>query len=258
MRHFGPRIKGLCLETKPIGDLCTMKLLKIFVPLALTVACVVAGTVTVQEAKPERPLDPGIIKYDGTITAGEQNIQFPIVTEIRKIDGGYRATETAMLRGTELVDECEISEGTLAVTKRLIKQGPMTIEIAFDQKSAKGKISANGKTTSYEAPLTGWLFADGAGTFEVFGTLPLKAGYSATFRNFDTNKQKETLKQISVVGEEKVTVPAGDFEAFKIEVTSEGDNPVQIWVDKNSRRMVKVTSILKNMGGATLTTVMVK
>ena len=51
---------------------------------------------------------------------------------------------------------------------------------------------------------------------DVIATLPLAEGYTTTFRNFDVQKQKPTLKQLKVVGTEEVTVPAGTFKAFKV------------------------------------------
>ena len=72
--------------------------------------------------------------------------------------------------------------------------------------------------------LGGPVFADGAGASGVLATLPLAEGYTATFRNFDVQKQKASLKQVKVLGAEDVTVPAGTFKTWKVEITSaEGD-----------------------------------
>jgi hypothetical protein len=60
---------------------------------------------------------------------------------------------------------------------------------------------------------------------------------------------------MKVVGAEKVAVPAGSFEAFKLEVTSAEGEPgkTTVWVAKDSRRVVKVVAVLPQMNGAILT-----
>jgi hypothetical protein len=58
-----------------------------------------------------------------------------------------------------------------------------------------------------------------------------------------------------VTGTETVTVPAGKFDAFRIEVFSvDGGNDKQtLWVAKDSRKVVKSSTVLSSMGGATMT-----
>ena len=100
------------------------------------------------------------------------------------------------------------------------------------------------------------LFADGAGAHLIVATLPLAEGYTATFRNFDVQTQKVKLMQMKVAGTEKVTVPAGTFDAIKLEVTSaEGEGgSTTIWVDPATRQVVKSVAVIPQMNGAVLTT----
>jgi len=99
------------------------------------------------------------------------------------------------------------------------------------------------------------VFVNGAGSFDIIARLPLAAGYATTFRTFDVQKQKAGLKQLKVVGEESVTVPAGKFDAYKLEiVATDNDADKQtIWIAKDSRKVVKITATLVNLGGAVLT-----
>jgi len=99
------------------------------------------------------------------------------------------------------------------------------------------------------------LFADGPGAFRSIAALPLKEGYSTTFRNFDVRKQKATIKQLNVSAAEDVTVPAGTFKAWKVLVKSaDGDPDTQtVWIDTTSRRVVKISAIISEMGGAVAT-----
>jgi hypothetical protein len=54
----------------------------------------------------------------------------------------------------------------------------------------------------------------------VIGCLPLANGYSSAYRNFDVQKRKVKLMQLKVAGSESVTVPAGTFDAFQVELSS--------------------------------------
>ena len=87
------------------------------------------------------------------------------------------------------------------------------------------------------------------------GCLPLAEGYTTSYRNFDAQKQKEKLIDLKVVGMESVTVPAGTFDAFKVELTSAdgGSDKATVWIAKETRKPLKMSAVLASMGGATLT-----
>jgi len=102
--------------------------------------------------------------------------------------------------------------------------------------------------------LGGPLFASGAGGIESIACLPLAEGYTTSFRNFDVQTQKEKLMALKVAGVEKVTVAAGTFDSYKVEITSAdgGTDKQTIWVAKDSRKPVKQEASLASMGGATM------
>ena len=60
--------------------------------------------------------------------------------------------------------------------------------------------------------------------------------------------------QLKVSGTEKVTVPAGQFDTWKVDITSGegGPDKVTVWVAKDTRTPVKSAAILPDMGGATM------
>src|SRR5262249_15259742 len=146
-------------------------------------------------------------------------------------------------------------KGSLVVTRRAIKEGPLSIDVEFKGNKATGTVTINGQAKPIDAETGGALFADGAGTYEAMAALPLADGYGATFRNFDLQTQKVKLMQLKVVGTEKVAGTSGSADAFKIEVTSAdgGADKSTVWVDRESRKILKVSATLPQMGGATLT-----
>jgi hypothetical protein len=63
------------------------------------------------------------------------------------------------------------------------------------------------------------------------------------------------LRNLKVVGIESVTVPAGTFEAYKVEIAS-ADNEADkttVWIAKDSRKVVKLSAVLTALNGAILT-----
>src|SRR5262249_12144796 len=149
---------------------------------------------------------------------GGQEIPLTVKTDIKEENGAWTVNETAQTPQGEIVDVSTIEKGSLLLKRRFIKQGPMTMEINVAPNKLTGATTMNGQSKPIEADPGGALFADGAGTFEVIASLPLADGYSLSFRNFDLQKQKPQIKQLKVLGLESVTVPAGTFDAYKVEI----------------------------------------
>lgn len=196
--------------------------------------------------KPEVQLKPLKSSYKAKFEVGGQTIPIEVTSEISEEGGSWKASDTVKTPQGEIYEAVHLARGSLEVQKRVVRQGPVAIDIEFKDGKALGKMSMNGQDRPISAETGGPLFADGAGAYDVLATLPLKEGYETTFRNFDVQKQKTTLKQLKVVGVEGVTVPAGTFEAYKLESRSaEGDPGVTtVWVDKASRRVVKIISVV--------------
>jgi hypothetical protein len=155
----------------------------------------------------------------------------------------------------EVVDSATLDKKTLVLLARTAKQGPVSVDLAFQDSKATGKRSMSGQDHAISLDLGGPLFADAAGAPQVIACLPLAEGYSTTFRNLDVMKEKVKLMQLKVAGAESVTVPAGTFDAFKVEITPAdgGAGKVTAWIAKESRKAVKVSAVMPEMGGATLT-----
>jgi dipeptidyl aminopeptidase/acylaminoacyl peptidase len=205
--------------------------------------------------KPAADLRPGKSSYQGKIEVAGRSFPLNPTTEIKEGGGAWQVIESAQTPAGEVSDTMWLEKGSLALTKRSIKQGPVTIDVEFKNDKASGSMNVNGQAKPIAAEVGGALFAEGAGMYNSLASLPLAEDYSATFRIFDLQRQKATLKQVKVVGAEKVAVPAGSFEAFKLEVTSaEGESgKITVWVAKDSRRVVKVTAVIPEMNGAILT-----
>jgi dipeptidyl aminopeptidase/acylaminoacyl peptidase len=210
---------------------------------------------TVGAPKTAFPLTAGTASYQGTIEAGGQTMPMSATQSIAEQGGTWVITRTAKLPMGDSVDVTTLDKATLVSLKRSLKQGPAAIELSFTGGKATGTVAMGGEPKPVAVDLGGALFADGVGGFAALASLPLAEGYSTTYRNFDAQQQKVQLKQAKVAGTEAVTVPAGTFQAWKVEITSADGEPgsATIWVAKDSRKVVKTTATLPQMGGAVVT-----
>ncbi len=205
--------------------------------------------------KPAVDLRPGTHNYKATIAIAGQTIPLTMKTEIKEENGAWTVNDTAQTPQGELSDVATIEKGSLLLKRRVINQGAVSMEINVASDKLTGSMTMAGQSKPIDVDPGGALFADGAGAFEVIASLPLADGYSLTFRNFDVEKQKPQIKHLKVVGAESVTVPAGTFDAYKVEIldTANDADKQTIWIDKSSRKVLKITAVLPSMGGAVLT-----
>ena len=213
-----------------------------------------AAVVATGSLKPVADLKSGVVKYSGKIEVAGQSIPFTSKMEVGEDGGKWVITESVQLPQGEMSDRTTVEKSTLALVRRQVNQGPVTIEVSYQGNKASGTMAMNGQSRPFEVDLGGTVFADGAGTSEILATLPLAEGYTAAFRNFDLNTQKPTVKELKVVGVEKVTVPAGTFDTFKIEVAdAEGGGRTTYWIARDGRKTIKSSAVMPQFNGAVMT-----
>jgi dipeptidyl aminopeptidase/acylaminoacyl peptidase len=205
--------------------------------------------------KPVGGLVAGTYKYAGSIQTGGQTIPISGVNVVTEETGTYTVNYTMKLPMGEASDVVTMDKASLQPVKRVLRQGPVSMDLAFKDGKVSGTVAMGGEPKPVDAVTGGELFADGSSAWESLARLPLAEGYAVTYRNFDVQKQKPTLKQLKVLGAEEITVAAGTFKTWKAEVSSaEGEaGSTTVWVDKASRKVVKTSSVVPQMGGATVT-----
>jgi dipeptidyl aminopeptidase/acylaminoacyl peptidase len=205
--------------------------------------------------KPATDLQPATYQYQVTLELSGQKMNMKVSTIITDGGSSWTAVNTMDTPQGAATDTATIAKSSLTLQKRSLKQGPVDIELDYASDKATGKMSMQGQDRPIAVDMGGPLFADAAGGDQVIATLPLAVGYSTTFRNFDLQTQKVKLQQLNVAGVETVTVPAGKFEAFRVEVTSAdgGADKKTLWVAKDSHKVVKIAAVAASMGGAVLT-----
>jgi hypothetical protein len=205
--------------------------------------------------KPSARPKPGKDVYSAKIEAGQQSIALKIISEVKEEGGQFVVHDAMESPQMQATDTSWLNAETLVVEKRSVRQGPAEIELAFADGKVSGSMKMSGKERPVAVDLGGPTYMDAAGTMQSLAALPLAEGYQVVYRNFDLQKQKVKLMQLKVIGGEQVTVPAGTFDAWKVEATPTegGAERTVYWVAKEPRKTVKVEAVLPAMGGAKLT-----
>jgi dipeptidyl aminopeptidase/acylaminoacyl peptidase len=200
-------------------------------------------------------LQPGTYKYQAQIEASGQKISLVISTTIAEDGGAWTATDVMETPSGTVTETATLEKGSLIARKLSLKHGPVAVDLDFSGDKAVGNMNMNGKDQPISVDLGGPLFADAAAAKQSISCLPLAEGYSTTYRNFDVQKQKAKLMQLKVSGIDNVTVPAGTFDAYKVEISSAdgGDDKETLWIARDSHKAVKESLVLASMGGAVLT-----
>jgi hypothetical protein len=202
--------------------------------------------------KPDRDLTPGVSKFKSNLEMGGQKMALDSTGEVKDQSAQWSITETIGTPMGDAVDNTLVDKGTLLLKERHVKQGPVTIDLTFSGNKVTGTMAMNGENKQVAVDLGGPAFADGAASMPSIASLPLIDGYKTRFYNFDVQKMQPKLMQLAVSGSEKVTVPAGTFDAYRVELTPAdgGADKITVWVAKTERRAVKYEAIVASMGGA--------
>jgi len=165
--------------------------------------------------------------------------------------GVWRVTEEskgAMGSGTDTVD---LDASTLLPLRRSAAQGQAGMSVSFKPDAVNGKMIMGPQEMPINAKLASPVLSDGAGLEIPVSTLPLAEGYNATVYQFDMMSAKAQPMVLTVKGTEKVSVAAGTFHAYRVEVgPKEGDSgSVTLWVTVDSRRIVRTEANLPPQAG---------
>ena len=210
-------------------------------------------TATASAPRPAATLKPGVLSYKATMDRGGQKMELTSTTTIA--DGGttWTVTDKLMTPGGEAIDEAAYDKKSLLLEKRNVSQGPVNVAYTVAAGKAQGEMKMNSQSRPIDVDLGGETFADGPGSGNIIAMLPLAEGYTATYRNFNVQAQRVATAQARVVAVESVTVPAGTFDSFKVEVELSNGGKNTLWIAKSPRKLVKAIQTGPQLGGATLT-----
>jgi dipeptidyl aminopeptidase/acylaminoacyl peptidase len=212
-----------------------------------------AISVSANTPKPIRDLRPGTSTYKVRIEMGAQKTDLTATSEVKDEGGTWVVTETMKTPAGDAVDRGVLEKGSLLLRKRSVTQGPISVDLDVKDGKATGEMKMNGQARPVAIDVGGDLIADGPGASLVVATLPLADGYTTTFRNVDLLSQQARATELKVVGSEQVSVAAGSFDAFKVDIAAAGGPKATLWIAKDSRAVLKVVTNSPQMNGATVT-----
>ena len=199
-------------------------------------------------------LQPGKYKYKAKISVEGESMNIKLSTEIKEKNGAWAVTDQMGMMMMSVKDNAVLDKRTLVVMERSMSGAGSKVELEFAGGKVKGAAKVEGKKAEMDMEIGGPVFADGPGYAQVIGCLPLAAGYKAVYRNFDIQKNKPRAVRLEVTGSERLEVPAGTFDTYRVEISSAdgGAQHSKVWIAKNDRKAVKLESIMVELAGAKL------
>jgi dipeptidyl aminopeptidase/acylaminoacyl peptidase len=167
-------------------------------------------------------IKPTTLVFKATTSMGGQEIVIDVTQkyEKAKLDGKPAwliASNTTMPMGSA-VDTFWVDHKTVLPIKWRVHQGPVFVDIDFSDDAVKGWIEMGAQKIPVDIALEAPIFASGSAMDLLAMALPLAEGYKVTVRFFELQMQKVRPMALEVIGTETVTVPAGTFETYKVEL----------------------------------------
>ena len=88
-------------------------------------------------------------------------------------------------------------------------------------------------------------YYDNESSLFLWRTIPFRLGYEAAYHTVLTNQATQPLVTLKVVAKQEVTVPAGTFQAWLVEISSEGRRQVAWYADTPAHPLVQYDNTLQ-------------
>jgi hypothetical protein len=109
----------------------------------------------------------------------------------------------------------------------------------------------NGQKKPVNVKLENPITIDGAGSDLVIARLPLKENTSTIIEMVDVATSQIKKYEIKLAGTEKITVPAGSFDTYKITMNQiDGGEKTIFWISSADKNMIRTEAIVPQMGNA--------
>ena len=193
------------------------------------------------EPEPIADLKPVVYRHRGRVRSSGATIDVTSVTTVVDATDAWKITHKVTGRNFDFLQVTRVEKKTLRVLEHDLRRGPMVAKAqAFDD-----KVVCQSADKSFEVELDEPLFADGAGNMLAIASLPLKEDYRTEFLNLDLRTGETYVVEVEVLGTERVQVPSGMYTAYKVRVNpQDGIRDQFVWITKDSRKPVKITSRL--------------
>jgi dipeptidyl aminopeptidase/acylaminoacyl peptidase len=206
-------------------------------------------------------IKPVTLSYSSAISAGGQKLELASTRTIARSEFNDQPV-WSVIDGASgpmgvVADTFYLDYQSLVPIHRSVIQGMTAITVDYHDTEITGKIVAGPQTIPVSAKLEAPVLGDGSALDLTLIALPLEVGYETTFRTFDLMSQKVITRHLKVVDVEIIEVPAGTFDALKLEIVPiEGDTGKRtVWVAQDETRSIlkSIDSLPPMMGGGSVT-----
>ena len=200
-------------------------------------------------------IKPAKLSYKAVANVQGMEVDLDIVVDISEgqFDGkpAWMTVSTQNSMMGNAIDTFVVSGTNLLPLYRGVKQGGAVVTMDYSETAVTGEINMGAQVIPVETALEAPVFGDGTALDLTVACLPLAPKYKTSLRYFDLLSQQVKVYIVEVTGIEDVTVPAGTFEAFKLELRPMGTEPGggTVFVDTKTRYQVRATMQLPAMAG---------
>jgi len=263
-KFFAKHLGGRYQET--VKESVQKRLGEIVVPIATVTLEEPAGDMEAAKTAPLPAVDtsnlkPSKMKYAAKAAVRGQEFDLDVAVACSGAKRGgqdvWRIISEQSSPMGAAADTFDVDIKTLIPVYRGVKQGGTTVRVNYSETAINGAISMPGREMPLESKLDAPVYGTDNALDVVLASLPLAPGYKTTLRTFDILSQSVKVMTVEVAGVEKVTVPAGTFDAFKVELKNmDGEaGGGTVYINKGADRY-KVRSVMQlppMMGGGTVT-----
>lgn len=207
-------------------------------------------------------LQPGRWVYRSTMTRGEQSVELArrTLTVAPAGDSAWLILDVAEARGQSMTDSLLVRRRDLRPLSRAATMGPLRLQATFGPDSVSGALTAPETPGAPIALAMGPGFVANMGMLESALTLlPLHAGWTGVVRQLVANPAGLAVMplELTVTGEDTVTVPAGRFPSWTVTAASAGTEQ-RLWLAKADGRLLRVSATPPQMPDLVYETVLVE
>ena len=208
-------------------------------------------------------LAPGTWSYVQTVTRRDATVELGqrVLTVSAASEGGRPAwllVDEMHAHGQIFRDSLFVRRGDLRPIRQHGEVGPMSVRLAFPGDSVTGTIELPGAPTIPVALGGSPHPVVSAGMLESLLTLvPLDSGWAASVGQLVVSPVGTAVLPITltVVGEETVTVPAGTFPAWVVEISTT-ETAQHLWLDRATGRLLRARNPAPGMPDVVYETVL--
>jgi dienelactone hydrolase len=213
---------------------------------------------------PEK-VQPAELQYSSTIEAGGQKFQMEVGRKVEAVQWQgaslWRIISSTQSPMGAAADTFYLDQQSLLPVHRSSSQGPAIVTVQYLAEAIKGSMRMGAQEVPIEVKLAAPVLGDGAALEVTLAALPLAPNYETTIRVFELVSRKIRPLSLKVTGMETVTVKAGAFETFKVEMKpldgEAGGGVLNVSSDKNRRVVRSFANLPAMTGGGTVTTELV-